>query len=86
MDFYLLFAFLGGLMAIFWFWQLTSLMLMSDDAFPGRYDKLIWAAILILLNALGAAVFVYWKWNMDAGKCHAQPGTAMDRAHQNQQA
>ena len=45
----------------FWISQFTALMNMRDSVFNGRYDKLIWAAVLILLNVFGA--FVFWIWD-----------------------
>lgn len=51
---------------IFWFVPLLDLMKMTDESFPGRFDKPIWAAILILLPVLGSLLFVIWKWSRHA--------------------
>jgi hypothetical protein len=49
---------LGAL--VFCLRQFLDLMSRRDDQFPGRYDKLIWAAAIILTNVLGA--FAYWMF------------------------
>ena len=46
---------------IVWIVQLINLMRMSDDAFPGRFDKPLWVAILLFTFVLGATVFWFWK-------------------------
>lgn len=58
-DFILLIVFVA--LFVFWVMQLLSLMMMPDDAFPGRYDKIIWAAVLVVLTVFGALLFVIWK-------------------------
>ncbi|MGB0767597.1 MAG: hypothetical protein ACPGYV_07780 [Phycisphaeraceae bacterium] len=58
--------FIGLFLFVFWIVELLSLMSMSDDAFPGRYDKAIWAAILIVLVFLGALLFWMWKQGRQA--------------------
>ena len=47
--------------AVFWVWQFLSLMNYDETKFKGEHDKLIWAAALIVLNALGAIAFFIWK-------------------------
>ena len=48
-----------------WLREFTYLMRLSDDAFPGHNDKLIWAILLIVLPPIGAWLFqgyreVHW--------------------------
>lgn len=52
--------FLGLVFFVFWLIQFFDLMSQSDEAFPGKYDKLIWSAVLLLLNLFGA--LLYWCW------------------------
>jgi hypothetical protein len=40
-----------------WLYEFFFLMGLTDDAFPGRFDKLIWAFVLILLGPLGLWAF-----------------------------
>ncbi|AGA28047.1 hypothetical protein [Singulisphaera acidiphila] len=42
-----------------WAWQREFLFLMGlrDDAFPGQYDKLIWAFLLIMMAPVGLWFF-----------------------------
>lgn len=54
-------VFVGIAMLVFWLYQIVSLMDMPDDAFPGRHDKIIWVALLVLLPVLGAIAFAMWK-------------------------
>ncbi|MEO0476600.1 MAG: hypothetical protein AAF085_11620, partial [Planctomycetota bacterium] len=51
---------------IFWIIQFVGLMSMPDAAFPGRFDKPIWATTLILLNFVGALLFWFWKQGKQA--------------------
>ena len=75
---------------IFWLVQLLSLMMMPDDAFPGRYDKPIWAAILLVLSVLGAFLFVVWKFTAqsdhEAAAVAGQIGGMIRQAHPNAEA
>ena len=45
-----------------WLWmtQFTHLMLMSENDFPGRQDKLIWGMAFILLFFF--TPFAFWGW------------------------
>lgn len=45
----------------FWIYQFIGLMTLDDKSFPGRYDKVIWAAVFILLFPLAPIAFLYWK-------------------------
>lgn len=56
-----IFFLLAIVAAAFWVWQFISLMNYDETAFNGAYDKIIWAAALILLNVLGAFTFFVWK-------------------------
>ena len=46
---------------IFWIKQLLDLMSHKDDSFPGKYDKVIWVAILIIFGFIGAYIYVIFK-------------------------
>ena len=65
-DRYMFFALVVVALLTFWLSQIMALMRMADDEFVGRYDKPLWAAILIFLSVLGAALFAYWRWQRDA--------------------
>jgi hypothetical protein len=43
-----------------WLRQFTFLMQLGDGDFPGRYDKLIWAALLVALPPVG--VLTFWSY------------------------
>jgi hypothetical protein len=48
-----------------WVHEFWSLMALRDDDFPGRFDKLVWAALLVLVAPLGVWLFrsyrlVHW--------------------------
>jgi hypothetical protein len=45
------------LYALAWVHEFFFLMGLGDGAFPGRFDKLIWALVLILLGPLGLWAF-----------------------------
>jgi hypothetical protein len=46
---------------IFWIRQLVNLMTRSDNSFPGRYDKPVWVAILVICNLIGAIAYFIAK-------------------------
>ena len=48
--------------AVFWFLTLCSVLSASDEEFPGRNDKLMWAIIVFFGSVLGAILFFFWKW------------------------
>jgi len=52
----------GFFIFLAWAWlrQFSFLMRLGDDAFPGRYDKIIWAMLLIALPPVGTLVF--WSY------------------------
>ena len=45
----------------FWMWQFVQLMLLSDDAFPGRNDKVLWVVTFIVFFLFAPTVFCWWK-------------------------
>ena len=47
--------------AAFWLLTLWSVVSTSDDDFPGRNDKLMWAIIVFFGFVLGAILFIVWK-------------------------
>ncbi len=53
---YLIFI-IAILLFIFWIRQFIDLMGRSDDSFSGKYDKPIWAAVLLLTFVIGALVY-----------------------------
>jgi hypothetical protein len=65
-PFNLLISLVAVALSVFWLYEVFTLMQMPDDAFPGRYDKPIWAAILLVLSVIGAALFVIWKMSVRA--------------------
>jgi hypothetical protein len=44
-----------------WYHEFSYLMSLGDASFPGRYDKPIWAALLILLPPVGALTFWFYR-------------------------
>jgi len=46
---------------VFWVYQFVLLMLLSDDDFPGRYDKILWVAVFVLLSVIAPFAFLWWK-------------------------
>jgi hypothetical protein len=56
----------GGLFflfcAIIWIYQFMDLMMMPDDDFPGRFDKILWVAtFLVLFTLVAPLAFGLWK-------------------------
>jgi len=43
-----------------WLHEFTFLMRLNDEVFPGRFDKLIWALLLIVLPPVGTLAF--WSY------------------------
>lgn len=74
----------GLLLLFFWLSQWFKLMALSDDAFPGRHDKLIWAGLLLLGSVFGALVFWCWraqKWlDRESDQMAADLGRAIRKA------
>jgi len=53
------------MMFVFWMRELITLMGLGDEAFPGRHDKILWFALLVLLPPIGMIAFsvfrrAYW--------------------------
>ena len=46
---------------LFWAFQLTQLMMLSDQDFPGRFDKILWVILFLLVSPLAPFLFLYWK-------------------------
>ena len=44
-----------------WVRELVHLMGLSDEAFPGRHDKLLWFALLVCLPPIGTAAFAVFR-------------------------
>ncbi len=61
MDGIIILAFFGILISIaimaFWIPQLVDLMGRRDDDFPGRFDKLVWVAIIVFIPLVGAIAY-----------------------------
>ena len=58
---------LGGLALFLFVWvrEIVQLMGLSDDVFPGRNDKALWLALIVLLPPIGVPAFsifrrAYW--------------------------
>jgi hypothetical protein len=49
-----------ALLAASWFREFRCLMWMTDDSFPGRNDKLVWAILMIVLPPVG--VLAFWSF------------------------
>jgi hypothetical protein len=56
-----LFITVAILLAIFWLVQMIDLMRSTDNAFVGKYDKVLWVAVLLAANVLGAFAFYIVK-------------------------
>ena len=46
---------------IFWLSQIVALMNMKDSEFPGRHDKILWLAAILIGSAAGALAFLLWR-------------------------
>jgi len=46
-----------------WFWveKFVELMPLEDRYFPGRFDKIIWAGMFVLVAPLAPFAFQVWK-------------------------
>ena len=57
----ILLALIGLMIAVaitvFWIEQLVDLMGRRDEEFPGRFDKLIWVAIIVFIPLVGAIAY-----------------------------
>jgi hypothetical protein len=48
-------------LAIIWGYQFVQLMLMADEDFPGRFDKLAWSTLFVLAMPLAPFAFLVWR-------------------------
>ena len=48
-------------LALFWIYQFAQLMTLSDDDFPGRFDKTLWVVAFVTVTFLAALAFSVWK-------------------------
>ncbi len=48
-----------------WVREFVALMSRPDAAFPGRYDKLVWSVLLLVLPPVGLAAFWWYRRNHD---------------------
>ncbi len=46
---------------IVWIYQFVQLMLLTNEDFPGKYDKCLWTAAFILAFVLAPIAFMAWK-------------------------
>jgi len=63
-----------------WVHEFLFLMGLTDQDFPGRYDKLIWAGVLVALGPLGLWVFHRYRlatW-VDPAAAPAKPAALHD--------
>jgi len=54
--------FLGFFWIIFWCRQFSTLMLLSDSDFPGKYDKILWFGAFFLGFFVAPLAFSFWKY------------------------
>lgn len=64
---------IGGLVLLAWIWfdELIWLMCQEDQVFPGRFDKLIWAFLLIFLPPVGVLALGSFRRARMAGRATA---------------
>lgn len=46
---------------LFWGFEFTQLMMLSESDFPGQFDKILWVATFLLVFPFAPFVFMYWK-------------------------
>jgi len=51
----------GLLLVYLWIREIVHLMGLSDDAFPGRHDKLMWFVLLVGLPPIGVPAFAIFR-------------------------
>ena len=44
-----------------WSWQFVQLMLLEDEQFPGRSDKIMWVVVFIVFWFIAPVPFMWWK-------------------------
>lgn len=52
---------LAVVFVVFWVSQFIQLMLLSDEDFPGKNDKILWFVTFILLSVIAPGLFAWWK-------------------------
>ena len=57
---------------IVWSYQFVLLMMMEDNLFPGKADKVIWGAAFLFAAPLAPFLFILWRrailFSMKEGK------------------
>ena len=48
-------------MIFLWAHQFVELMRLPDSAFPGRYDKALWAAAFVIVFPIAPFAFLAWR-------------------------
>jgi len=46
---------------VLWVYQFSFLMLLSKEDFPNEHDKIIWAAVFVLVPFLSPFAFRLWR-------------------------
>jgi hypothetical protein len=67
-----------------WKHEFVRLMLTPERSFPGRYDRLIWAALMVLLPPVGIGFFRAYRRAIAAetdGEAAPIPATSKGAAH-----
>jgi len=75
-EFFLM-LFAASLLLLFfraWRREFLGLMACPDGAFPGRHDKLVWAALMVLLPPVG-----FWCYRAYRGAFRAEPAEPLSR-------
>ncbi len=49
--------FIALLLTVFWASQLLDLMRQRDDAFPGKWDKVLWVVVVLAVPLIGAVLY-----------------------------
>lgn len=49
------------MLVVLWVRELVTLMGLGDEAFPGRFDKVLWFALLVLLPPIGVPAFAIFR-------------------------
>ena len=45
----------------FWCSKFVQLMSLGDNLFPGKYDKLLWFSLFILIPPIAPFAFGFWR-------------------------
>ncbi len=59
---------IGIILAVYWIYQFTFMMVLEDSLFPGKNDKALWCAAFILAPVLAPFAFRAWRGVKCAGK------------------